>query len=357
MFVDELSAAARPLLGAGGTIPSGFAFETQLLQSQWQNIAGIGTPVKVYLLSDLLQPSFDNASIKMAVFSNAFMLGSEMVDAVRSKLQGAGQLLVWSYTPAIFDASACTGSIDSSGAFSSTCTPNMTAASDVVGMSLLINSTVAVPLTTTFSGVTPATGLPPPSLAGTSYGDTCGDISPHVTCGGGGSVDGRVGGNGSSVVSVIGRYATAAQRKAGKIPSMCHATHTDANYSSVFIGTPRPPLALWRALARSAGVHLYTSDSVSTDNGLDLHADHVEVSGAGLYYHAGGANAPSETGTGTGTAPTVGQSRVVTLPGKFAVQSEWGDEVCSAAAPCSSFATPPLVVGGNILYWLTTPAL
>ena len=89
-------------------------------------------------------------------------------------------------------------------------------------------------------------------------------ISPHVTCGGGGSVDGRVGGDSSSVVSVIGRYTTAALGKAGKIPSMCHATHTDANYSSVFIGTPRPPLALWRALARSAGVHLYTSDSVST---------------------------------------------------------------------------------------------
>ena len=168
VFVDELSAAAIPLLCARGTIPSGYPFETKLLQTQWQDIAGLGAPDKVYLLSDLLEPAFDNASIKMAVIPNAFML-------------------------AIFNASACTGTVGSSAEFSSTCIPNMTAASDIVGMPLHINNTPAVPLTTTFVGGSAAgPGLLPP--VDTSYGDDCGDISPHVTCGSAGSSSSDAGG-------------------------------------------------------------------------------------------------------------------------------------------------------------------
>jgi hypothetical protein len=36
IFADEVSAAARPLLGKGGMIASGYAFEDALLQTAWQ---------------------------------------------------------------------------------------------------------------------------------------------------------------------------------------------------------------------------------------------------------------------------------------------------------------------------------
>jgi hypothetical protein len=40
----------------------------------WQDLAGIGAPVRVFLLTDLLQPDFPFGEVKLAVFLNAFML-------------------------------------------------------------------------------------------------------------------------------------------------------------------------------------------------------------------------------------------------------------------------------------------
>jgi len=57
-----------------GTIPQGYQFETALQMHSWQDLAGIGAPVRVFLLTDLLQPDFPFGEVKLAVFLNAFML-------------------------------------------------------------------------------------------------------------------------------------------------------------------------------------------------------------------------------------------------------------------------------------------
>lgn len=79
IFVDEISAGARPLLGLG-------AFETALLKHPWQDLAGIGAPVRVHLLSDLLNPNFTAKGIKMAVMLNAAMISAKLRKAIKTKL-------------------------------------------------------------------------------------------------------------------------------------------------------------------------------------------------------------------------------------------------------------------------------
>jgi len=315
IFVDEVSAAARPLLGRGGTIPLGFQFETALQQSPWQDIAGIGAPVRVFLLSDLAREDFPFNEIKLAVFLNAFMLGSDLRTIVRTRLQGDGRTLAWLYAPGLLDADACGGP----GA----CTPDAAASSDLIGLQLQIHVTGA-PLATTFVDEADAPVGPalPVGVAGATFGAQLGSVSPWLACAE------------EDDVVVLGRYASGD-------PSVCW-THDDArDHSALFVGTPRPPTAFWRAVARSAGVHLYTDAASGTDDSAaGTHADAVEAAASGLLYHAG-------SGQQNATA------RKVTLPRELAVRSEWGGVVCGAAEPCKPFETPRLADGESILYWLS----
>ena len=80
IFVDQLSSAARPLLGVRKS------FETALLQSPWQDIAGVGAPVRVHPLSDLLLSNFTAKGIKMAVMLNAAMISAKLREAIKTKL-------------------------------------------------------------------------------------------------------------------------------------------------------------------------------------------------------------------------------------------------------------------------------
>lgn len=315
IFVDEMSAAARPLYGKGGTSRSNaIAFERALLQYPWQDLMGIGTAVVAHTLSDLLHPSFDPSILKLAVLPNAFMIAPELRAAIQTKLQHGGRTVAWVYAPGIFGGGCRDGP----------CTPDLQAASQLVGMPLRMNSTVAVPLETTFA---PAPGLLPPSLAGSSYGADLGEVAPWLSC------------DGADRATVLGHYGAAAGRK----PSAC-MSH-EASHTSVFIGAPRPPLALWRALALNAGVHLYTSESESADNGLAVRADAVTYGASALLYHAGAS---------AGGAVQAGRRRQVTLPQKLAVKSEWGEDVCTSAQPCDSFSTPALQDGESVLYWLSS---
>ena len=317
IFVDEVSAAARPLLGRGGTVSLGFQFEVTLQQQPWQDIAGIGAPVRVYLMSDLLHENFPASEIKLAIFLNAFMVGSDIRQAVKMKLQRNGRTVAWMYAPGLFDAESCGGS--------GGCTPDTAAASNLVGLPLLLHATDSSPLATTFE-VHPGSAGPvlPASVLGSSYGAQLGSVSPWLSC-----VEE------ASELSVLGRYA-------GGEPSVCWADHAAANYSAVFVGTPRPPTDFWRSIAQTAGVHVYTAGLGSDDDTTGTHADAVEVGGSALLFHAG-------TGSLNGT------TRRVYLPRKLAVRSEWGDIVCAAAAPCDSFETAELANGENVLYWLAVP--
>jgi hypothetical protein len=318
IFVDEVSAGARPLLGRGGTIPLGFPFEIALQQQPWQDIAGIGAPVRVYLMSDLLHENFPFSEIKLAIVLNAFMVGLEIRQAVKSKLQRNGRTVAWIYAPGLFDADSCGGS--------GGCEPDAAAASQLVGLPLLLNSTSSVSLATTFEAHPGSVGpVLPASVLGSSYGAQLGTVSPWLSCA-----------EGAGKMSVLGRYASGA-------PSVCWSNHAVANHSAVFVGTPQPPTNFWRSIAQAAGVHLYTDGIGLDDNVAGTHADAVEVGGGALLLHAG-------TGALNGT------KRRVHLPRKLAVKSEWGgDSVCATESPCDSFETEELANGESILYWLAVP--
>lgn len=312
IFVDEISAAARPLLGRGGTIPLGFQFETRLQMHPWQDLAGIGAPVRVYLQSDLLHANFRFEELKVAVFLNAFMLGAELRQVIKTKLQRDGRTVAWLYAPGLLDADACTGS--------GSCMPSVVASSELVGLPLEMNSTVEVALTTTFEQTAPA------GLAGSAFGAPLGLVSPFLYC-----LEGKTG------VEVLGRYGLTAGSKA----SVCSSHSTTSNFTAVFIGAPRPPTAFWRTLAEEAGVHLFTDGSTTDDEATGAHADAVEAAASGLLFHAGAGEQS-------------GRQRRVTLPSKLLVKSEFSEVVCSE--PCDSFLTPPLAEGESILYWVSAAA-
>jgi hypothetical protein len=314
IFVDEVSAAARPVLGRGGTIPQGFPFETALQMHAWQDIAGIGAPVRVFLMSDLLHEDFPYGEVKLAVFLNAFMLAPELRQAIKTKLQTDGRTVAWLYAPGLLDAEACTSG-------SGSCVPSDAASSELVGLRLEMNVT-EVALTTTFQQTIPA-------LAGSSYGAGLGLVSPWFAC--------TEGNNGAEQqLAVLGRYGA----DVGARAAVCSTRLVTANFSAVFIGAPRPPLAFWRTLAGQAGVHLYTDGSTTDDEPTDLHADTVEAAASGLLVHAGAGKQS-------------GSQRSIQLPSSLLVTSEWGDVVCSE--PCASFLTPTLMDGESILYWVREP--
>ena len=248
------------VLGRGGTIPLGYQFETALQMHAWQDLAGIGAPVRVFLLSDLLREDFPVGDIRLAVFLNAFMLNGDLRHAVKAKLQTDGRTVAWIFAPGLLDADACTDG--------GSCTPSAATASELVGLPLAMHDTEAA-LATTFLSHTKGNGpIITPPLAGSSYGSALGTVSPWLSC-----ADGS---NSDESLLVLGRYS---QGGDGSKAAICYRFNgnTASNHSAVFIGAPRPPLAFWRSLAVSAGVFVYTDEVGTDDDTVNHYADTVEV--------------------------------------------------------------------------------
>ena len=303
IFVDEQSAAAGPLLGLDGTTAAGYPFEAALIRDPWHALAGIGAPVRVFLLSDLHLPTFPAEQFKMCVFLNAIAVGPSTRAVVREKLESDGKSLVWMYAPGLFGA----------GINQSALMPTVTTAAALTGLPLRLGAGNSSLITTFVKDLPPKSGpfQMPASLAGAAYGGIIpGAVAPWLYSA---EVEG---------VTVIARYD--ATGDASVVTARVGTTH-----SSTFIGTPGPPTALWRALARAAGVHCYVVD----DGG-----DAVETGGAGLLFLAGPNSTQSQ--------------RTIRLPGNFSVSDEFGNAVCGEAAPCASFQTPAMGSGENRLYWL-----
>jgi hypothetical protein len=250
-------------LGRGGNIPAGFQFETALQMHAWQDLAGIGAPVRVFLLSDLLHKDFPIADIRLAVFLNAFMLSDELRRAVKTKVQTDGRTVAWIFAPGLLDADACTDG---------PCTPNASMASELVGLPLAMHVAEA-PMETKFvSQTTSSAPAITPPLAGSSYGHALGTVAPRLSC---------VDENSSSdePLVVLGRYTQGSNdTNISKVAICCRSSaSTASNYKAVFIGAPRPPLLFWRSLAKSAGVFLYTDGTSTDDVATNRYADTVEV--------------------------------------------------------------------------------
>jgi hypothetical protein len=303
IFVDEQSAAAGPLLGLDGTLAAGSLFEPALIRDPWHALAGIGAPVRVFLLSDLHLPTFPAGQFKLCVFLNAIAIGPSTRDVIREKLETNNKSLVWVYAPGLL------GAINQSVML-----PNITATASLTGLPLRTGAGNSSLISTFVKGLPPESGpfQLPVSLAGAAYGGIIpGAVAPWL-------YSDEVAG-----VTVLARYATG---NASIATARVGTTH-----SSTFIGTPGPPTALWRALARAAGVHMFVDDHGG---------DAVETGGAGLLFLAGGQNSTQS-------------QRSIHLPGNFTVSNEFGNVVCSEAAPCTSFQTAPMGPGENRLYWLT----
>jgi hypothetical protein len=228
----------------------------------WQDLAGIGAPVRVFLLSDLLHKDFPIADIRLAVFLNAFMLTDELRQAVKTKVQTGGRTVAWIFAPGLLDADSCTDG---------PCTPSAPMASELVGLPLAMDVAEA-PMETKFVSQT-TTSAPTiiPPLASSSYGHALGTVAPRLSC---------VDEDGSDEpLVVLGRYTQGHNDTTVSKISICYrsSTSTASNYKAVFIGAPRPPLLFWRSLAKSAGVFLYTDGTSTDDVATNHYADTVEV--------------------------------------------------------------------------------
>ena len=154
--------------------------------------------------------------------------------------------------------------------------PSIAAASDLVGIPLAMHA-ADTSLTTTFVPHVGGNGpVIAPPLAGSSYGQALGMVSPRLSCYDSGSNDHTL---------VLGRYnqavsiAGAAASSVASSNAICYRTTQNkaSNYNSVFIGAPRPPLRFWRSLAKSAGVFIYTDGAGADDEATNNHADSVEM--------------------------------------------------------------------------------
>jgi hypothetical protein len=234
---------------------------------------------------------------------------------------------VWVYAPALFDADSCTG------ASSGSCQPNVSAASELVGMGLNMSLSPAQDLRISwqldnkilnktwndggwndrgFGPISPWLSCDGDTILGRYTGGEAAECAPppakgRVACGSG---PGRGHGhqpfsptNGCtaalgcchSPIKEVGPWCIpmnvsnngthcgmcATPRPRGAVagqPAVCSGKHSGQGSSTaVFIGAPRPPVSLWRALVKTAGVHLYTADADSVDDGDSVHADAVET--------------------------------------------------------------------------------
>lgn len=308
IFVDELSAAAAPLLGLNGAVSTGYTFETALIRDPWHALSGIGASVRVYLLSDLGLPNFPTDQFRLCVFLNAIAVPPATRLLVREKLQREQKSLVWVYAPGLLNSGRA----------------NLSAAVELTGLPLRRGKGNAS-LVSVFVSSSSVRGTfdMPRLLANISYGGAIsGPVDPWIYA------DEPA----NQGITVLARYQSGGQASI--------VTANKSGYASTFVGCPNPPVEFWRAIARAAGVHVFV-EANGADNDPYQRADSVETGGAGLLVLAGPSTTPS--------------SRTITLPKNYTVEDEFGQELCSSAAPCSSFQTQVMGPTDNVLFWLGLP--
>jgi len=216
IFIDDLSPAYLPLAGpAGGHGEFNFATNMQPVEA----LAGIGAPVRHYLLSDLLLPSFDASQIRLAVFPNAFRVTSALANAIHTKLEGAGRTLVYLYAPGLLNDSEVA---------------TTAAMTSLTGIQL-VRGTGPASLTTEFADAGPIPAIR--AQAGSRYGVTYG-VDPWFY-------------SDDANVTVLGRYFGRGQAAL--------VLREFGDYRVLFSGSPELPAAIYQGLAEYAGVHRYAT--------------------------------------------------------------------------------------------------
>jgi hypothetical protein len=244
VFVDDLS----PNYIAGFT-PAGdssFGFSTDLYNALEDSLSHLGTPVKHYLLSDLLKSNIDLSTMKLAILPNAFNVPSNIRQAIDTKLRTPYRTLLFLYAAGYLNA-------DSPASVSNI--------SSLTGINVSLGSGTP-PLSETFT----VNGQSIPG--GPGY-----PLTPWFTV--------------TDTAALAEGWYSAAP---GSPVSLARKVIpiSGAQYTSIFAAAPNLPLPVLRHISEAAGVHHYVPAG-----------DIVESSGNMLLVHA------ATTGYKTITFPQV----------------------------------------------------
>ena len=287
-------------------------------------VSSVGAPARTFLLSDLALDTIDWAPYRLCVFLNAYVVPPHIAAAIATKLKGGGKTLVWTHMAGVLAAPSPAGPR----------ALNTTAMSELVGINLTRGAGASPLFTHVPAGPTLGPGFP------RDYGSATVAVDPwfyHAGHSGAAQEREHERQQQAAQVEVLGTLAAAGT---AALATLVRAVDVGRNYTSVFSSTPGMPVQLWRALAATAGVHMYVDDSAcSVDPDAWEAADSVEVRGRFLLVHA--------AATCSGVAAV---RRAVRLPAAVkAVTAEGGATVCT---DCDTFQTPPMVAGDVHLFTL-----
>ena len=329
VFSDETSAAtrtfARPEDLPTYSSPSYDAFDTLLLGSAVPVLASAGAAVREFQLTDLLleTASVDWKMFKLCVFLNAFVLTPSMQAAIKTKLQGTHSncTVVYQYAPGVFDG------VNQA---------NASRVSEVVGLPLARGPGGIDVETTIVPGLPSSLG----PLAGLSYGHRgcCGQwqksIDPWFHLDNSAAVAAGID------VEVLGtlQHALLSDLDAGLV----RTRDPVSGHVTIFSAAPGLPVRLWRALAQSAGVHVFTTElakkcvAPNAELWIEPLADSIELTVGGmLMYHA--------ASTCSHSAEDGRVARRVALPFSARhVANETNGTVCEN---CAAFVTAAMAAG------------
>jgi hypothetical protein len=111
VFTDDLSANYVAAFTPAGV--NSFQFGADLGFTLYDKLSRLGTPVKRYLLSDLLNPNLDLSFVKLAVLPNAWNVPANIRSAIDTRLRTAGRTLLFVYAAGYMndDGAASAGNI------------------------------------------------------------------------------------------------------------------------------------------------------------------------------------------------------------------------------------------------------
>ena len=237
VFIDDLS-----LNYVAGLTPAGedsYSFATDVTGALIDDLGRLGTPVKQYLLSDLLKSNLDLGSIKFAVIANAFNIPANLRSAINARLKTPGRTVLFMYGSGYLnETSASTANI---------------------------SSLTEIPV---------SRGTEAPVLAQTF------NVNGRIVSGGPGYPLTPWFKIGDTVADILGTYTVTGEpslaRKSFAIPG--------GTWTSIVAAAPKLPLQVLRKLSEDAGVHHFVAAG-----------DVVEAAGNMMFVHAAASGVKSIT--------------------------------------------------------------
>ena len=304
-------------------------------------ITQTGAPARHYHISDLLLPSRATtfASIKLALFPNAFVLDDELRSAIAAFANDSTKVLLFYYAPGIIDAS--TGSINVDGVRQLIGCPLLRGAGNHSMQTVFVpvveeqhrhhqgkdkgkyhgsdggtgdNDNNRMPNFTTVVGQVYSNTVD--SVAGPSAGPS-GVLDPWLHLDEGDAATPNTNHSSSSSSSsssetecvVLGRYVDG--NVEGTVPP---ASLVWSQTRRILFSSAPLPAAAFRLAAQAAGVHLYL-DTTTDEQPTVLSGDGVEAAGVALLLRGGASSSG-------------GFSKTVTLPHVAVVNDEGGNVLC-----------------------------